>query len=1444
MEGTLRKHLFFLLCLFVPAFVFAQPIANFSSNIQSGCAPLIVNFQDLSTGGATEWKWDLGNGSSSTAQNPSATYFLPGTYSVVLTASNAGGSNSLTRTAYITIYDKPKPDFNASSTSGCYPFVVKFDDASAASNGTVNTDWQWDFGNGTTGTSASTQGLFTAVGDYTISLKVTNDKGCFASVSKPAFIHVPTGIQMGFDNTTVDRCQTPFPITFNSTTTGPGTLSYAWNFGDGGTGTGSSATHNYTTSGSYSVSLIVTSTSGCSDTLTKQNLLSIDNVKTTFQSPDSICTQAPASFTNTSAPLPLSSRWVFGDGTSATAIDAVKTFNTAGNYTVQLFNTYAYCTDTVSKVVRALPRPVASFTADQTFQCKPPLAVTFSSGAPNAAGWFWDFGDGQTSTLPNPVHTYTAFGDFDVLLVVTSPSGCVDTLRKPAYIKIRKPVISFPTLPITGCIPYNASFSAAVNTLDNVLTYLWDLGDGTTSTLSTPTHLYPTQGGYPVSLTVTTSTGCTETASVSNGVLVGRTPVIDFTVSATSNCAFQDVRFNGTTNEGTQWQWNFGDGTSSSIQNPVHAYAATGTFDVTLSVTNSGCTKRLTRPALITVKPPIAKYSVQKNCGNPLQYFFTDNSVGAQTWSWTFGDGGTSTGQNPSHVFPGEGNYTVRLTVTNGSCSHAFDTTVTVHDESPSIEADIREACKTATVYYRAIMKNSNYFVGFSWTFGNGQYNFAANPPVDYTTAGDYSTTLITTDIYGCKDTAFQSNYIRINGPTANFSVQNNSGCKGLDAAFTDLSTTDGRHPITKWTWQFGDGLADSVSSNAVVQHVYNQTGNFSPQLVVTDAAGCQDSLRLTDLVKTTAPKILFSSPDTLTCLGSSVQFYNETALTSMTSEWFFGDGSGSLLNNPNHLYSDTGAYAVSLKVTDATGCSDSVGINNFVTIKRTIASFAVSDSVGGCTPFKVDLTNTSNFYESSTWDFGNSMSTAPNPSTTYQQAGTYTVTLAVKGRGGCTDTTQRSVVIFSDSLIKFSYSPLEGCNSVFLSTSVSSPTKMTYSWDFGDGALVTTKDNNTTHLYTTAGNYTPRLIVTDSGNCVLPFFGIDTVRVKGIVAKFGWDRRLLCDSGRVQFIDSTKSTETIRVYNWNFGDGQTSALQSPAHHYQRPGIYTVSLQTETESACRDTMTLQTLIKVVQSPSIRILSDSVLCRDGTMLHAGVYLRADTSAVQWYWNFPNGNSAVGFNPPPQRYATTGDFFVSAVAVNSSGCTDTAVQKLTVLPLPALTVPPALTTMVGTPITIQPVTYSPNVAVFEWTPDTGLSCTDCPQPAAKPKFNTTYHLAVTDSNGCRNTASVAVVVFCQNANVFVPNTFSPNGDGSNDVFYVRGSGISRVKTLRIFNRLGEVIFERFNFGVNDETAGWDGTYKGVRQAPGTFIYQVDVFCDNNDTIRFDGSITLIR
>lgn len=1441
----LSKPCFFFLLLLSCFWANAQaPSANFTASQMSGCVPLIVSFNDQSTGNPTAWQWDFGNGVTSTLQNPSTTYFTEGTYTVRLTVTNANGSNTVTRQGLITIHENPTVYFSADKTQSCFPTNLTFKDSSAAGKNSSIVAWQWDFGNGTQSAAQAPVVRFTQAGNYSVGLKVTNDKGCSASGYKSSYIRISGRVSASFTNSAIDRCYAPFPVQFNNTSTGPGTLTYTWSFGDGNSSQARDPGQVYTTTGNYTVSLAVTSSEGCSDTVRKADLFVLPAITTSFAVPDTVCAATPQLFTSTSTPAAAGTLWLLGDGTQATSANVGKSYATAGLYTVQMIKRYNHCSDTLTKNVRALPRPQTQFSAIDTTSCKPPLTVTFRDATTTAVRWAWDFGDGQTSNAQNPVHTYTDYGDYNVTLVTTNSEGCSDTLTQNAFVKIRRPVISLPSLPQQGCLPYNASFTSDITTLDVVATYIWDFGDGGSGTGASPSHTYTVQGSYPVSLTITTTGGCTETLKVPNAITVGRRPVVDFTASTDTICVEQGVSFIGITSEGNIWEWNIPGVGTSAVQNPTFNFTRPGLYDVSLTVTNSGCRETVTKTQFINVKPPLAGLSLRRDCGSSKRYLFRDESVNATGWLWEFGDGFTSTDQHPAHLYNDYGNYTITLTVTNGACTHKTVRYLSVSPSDITFTADTTVACKTASIQYKSNVADPTKIVAYRWDFSNGTSSDVANPVAIYANSGTFSTRVVAIDIYGCQDTAVRSNYIRINGPTARFTATNNVGCSGITATFTDNSTSDGIHAITNWFWSYGDSATQSLNNGSPRQHLYQNAGNYNVQLTLTDAAGCKDSLRLADLVRTSVPKAAFVAIDSMSCLGSTVQFNNQSSALNYSSEWTFGTGASSSLTNPTYQYADTGRYTVRLKITDVNGCSDSVTKMNYITIAKTVAAFKASDTVGTCLPYQVFFTNNSQFYVNSNWNFSAGSSSLHNPSHTYFEPGTYPVTLYVTGRGGCVDSAKSSITIYPDSATTISYTPIEGCKPVMLQATVNVPAVKNFTWDFGDGTLVKTRDKETTHTYSALGNFLPRLILVDSGNCLLPYTGTDSVIVRGADVRFGWNRQLFCDSGSVAFTDSTKFNDNSMSWNWNFGDGATSPLQHPVHQYQRPGLYTVSLVAQTSSGCSDTLTYSNQIAVVESPSIAIFGDTAVCQNNPVVHTGVMLRPDTSAVRWSWQFPNGNTSTMIRPPIQQYGTPGNYVIRAVAVNSSGCTDTTFKALRVNALPTVAVPTSLSAPVGTSITIQPTRYGAGVVSYLWSPAEGLSCTTCPQPDARPSKTTTYQVQVTDNNGCRNTAEVQVVVFCKNSNVFVPNTFSPNGDGSNDVFYVRGSGLARVKSLRIFNRWGELIFQKRDFAVNDISTGWDGTYNGRTLEPDTYIYQVDVFCENSESVRFDGSLALIR
>jgi gliding motility-associated-like protein len=1002
-------------------------------------------------------------------------------------------------------------------------------------------------------------------------------------------------------------------------------------------------------------------------------------------------------------------------------------------------------------------------------------------------------------------------------------------------------------LPLEGCVPYNLQPTAAVTTLDNVTSYLWDFGDGNTSTSSTPSNVYSAQGTYNVSLTITTSTGCTETLLMNNAVRVGTKPVTKFTATPNPVCALQPVQFTNQTSPSDQWVWDFGDGSTSVEANPLYTYSDTGRFDVTLVAKNNGCPDTLKMVKYIGVNPPIAKFGFNANCNNKLEMIFTDSSIGATTWFWDFGDGDTSNARNPTHVYSSFKNYTVTLTVTNDTCSNTISKNINVFDVNPDFIASDTNFCRRKTVYFNATVGNANNIVNYLWDFGDGtqwnsdnfdkrgaSYHF-------YGVSGTYTVTLTTTDIYGCKKVVTKPKYIRVNGATASFSAVNVDGCAGLTTTFNDLSKNDGVNPIINWQWNFGDG-ADLAYTQGPFVHTYNAEGTYSVSLKTYDAAGCVDSFSINNLVHTTRPIADFKA-DTLSCPGSNIAFANNSTAVTYTSEWIFGDGATDNLQAPTHAYADTGIYSVTLRILDKYGCADTITKPAYIKVARPYASFTLSDSISSCSPFEVHFTNTSEYYSSFRWDLGGGTSTRKDPVQYYINPGVYNIQLAVVSPGGCTDTAYNTVTVYDTVGTFIRYTPLAGCKPLSVDLNTYSKGPASYTWDFGDGVLLNNTVDTINHIYRAFGDFVPKIIMTDPSGCIIPVTGADTIRIIGTAAKFGVDKQLLCDSGYVAITDSTTFNDALIRYEWNFGDGSGSTSLTPGgHYYTTPGLYTLSLNVETQQGCVDTF-LHKFVKVVPSPLISIVGDSVICLNDFLEHQGVFNRQDTAAVSWLWNFPNGNTSDVQFPVLQQYTTAGNFTVAAMATNSSGCKDTAYQNILVHPLPQVTMPSTLIKQVGFPIII-PATYSSNVVSYNWVPASSLSCADCPQPETNSKFDETYIVTFVDSNTCRNSGQIKVIVVCKNANVFLPNTFSPNADGSNDIFYVRGRGLERVKSLRIFNRWGEVVFESSNFPVNDSKYGWDGMYKGKRASPDVYVYQVEVFCENSDTIKFEGNVALIQ
>lgn len=1589
------------LSLLCSAYLSAQLKAGFSATPAAGCAPLVVKFTDESTGNPGTWRWDLGNGTISFLQHPAATYFNPGTYTIKLVVRNGAQADSVVKVNYITVYGNPVVNFAASDTTGCFPLNVQFTDLSTPGDGTIESR-EWDFGDGTLSTEANPEHRYIAAGNYSVSLRIRNSFGCTQTITRTKYIQLNNGVKADFGFTVPNSCKPPTAVHFTNKSTGTGTLSFEWDFGDGNTSLQTNPVHTYTATGTYSVQLRVRNNTGCVDSIIKTNIINIGTVKAGFTVPALICNKQPFALINNTTPAPVGAYWSFGDGTYSSELNPVKSYAQPGNYSIKLVSDFGACKDSVTQTIRVMAKSPATFTANDSTACGAPFTAQLTSQSAGAVSYQWLFGDGGRDTGKIVSHTWQAKGEYDVTLITTNAAGCTDTLVKSKYIQIKTPQVTIGNIPHEGCVPFAWQPNLTINTVDELTGFEWHFGDGTTATGKNPPHTYTQPGTYTVTLVYTTAGGCTDSVSATGAIRVGTKPIVNFDASPRVSCANQLILFKdlSTGGKADKWLWHFGDGNTSPEQNPAQSYLDTGRFNIKLVVWSNGCKDSLTRPNLVYIRPPVAKFTISPvNCPTKLARQFNDKSIGATAWFWNFGDGNRSTERSPLHTYASPGSYMVSLVVKNDTCEHQMVSQVLVVSEKADFSASDTVVCKNVPIILTAINSQAQNIASYAWTIskGNTTYGTPTGKAIQFAfpVAGQYNIRLIITDIYGCKDSLTKPLYIRVNGPSADFIAINPEVCTNNTILFSDSSQSDGLHPIQQWKWNYGDGITETLTG-APFQHTYTQTGIFPVQLTVVDNLGCSDTRIRQHAVTISRPAAKFESPDSLSCTGKAVRFVNQTIGNNPVYTWYFGDGQSTAAVQPAHVYTQEGDYTVKLVANDRFGCADSVTRQLYIRIRDPRARFSMSDSFATCPPLLVNFTNQSLHYNQINWDFGDgNKSTLENPSHFYTYPGIYRAKITITSPGGCIDTFVKIITVKGPQG-SFTYDKFKGCVPTAVRFTAQTNQSVRFVWDYNDGGVDENSNSAITHTYTTMGEYLPKLILIDGQGCRVPILGKDTIRMYGVNASFTGDKELMCDSGLVRFSNTTVSNDLITRYQWLFGDGQTSAEKNPAYVYKQPGLFIPRLVVTTQTGCVDTAKMLLPLKVIQSPLAAIHSDPGACIPALLQFKGSLLRPDTSSLRWQWDFGNGATAQDQNPPAVTYTDAGAYNARLIVTNSSGCTDTVTRTVNAWPLPAinagddkgicrngsvtltgsgavqynwfpvtalscsncatplaspleditytvtgknnfgcsatdsihidvkqpltiqvgkgdtlckgetirlwatgaddyywspgilsgeqtrssLDVRPEFTTTyqvigkdelscfadtgyvpvvvypypeieagedktvpVGNSVTLSPV-ISKDVTTLKWRPSAGLSCVTCATPVAAPKQTTTYTLETVNGGGCTSRDNITVFVFCNNANVFVPNTFSPNGDGNNDVFYARGKGVYSIQSLKIFNRWGDLVYNQVNIQPNDISKGWNGLHKGQPAPQDVYVYTIDVICENNVVLNYKGNVALIR
>jgi PKD repeat protein len=660
--------------------VYDPPEAWFTANYTNGVAPLYVSFTNLSAGDYDTCAWRFGDQSTSDLCSPPPhPYTAKGVYSVGLTVSGLSGTDTVTRSHYISVYAPAQVDFAAEPTEGVAPLGVSFTNQSSGDYDTC----AWDFGDdGTSADCNDPDHVYATKGIYTASLTISGLGGT-AVLTRPHYITVYGPAQAGFTAEPIAGVA-PLGVSFTNQSSGDYDTC-AWDFGDDGTSADcDDPDHVYATKGVYTVHLTVSGLGG-TDTQTRSQYITVyDPAVADFAASP---TQGPAplsvTFTNGSTGDYDTCVWRFGDGdTSGTCNDPAHTYTAVQPYTVSLTVSGLGGSDTLtrSRYITTYHPVEAGFTAVPTHGLAP-LGVTFtndSTGDYDACAW--SFGDGDTSAeCENPGHIYTVAGAYTPSLTVTGLGGS-HTLTRSHYITAYGPVRArFWAAPTQGPAPLEVTFTNRSS--GDYDTCAWGFGDGhTSSDCSEPTHVYTAVAAYTPTLTVT-GLGGTHTLTRSHYITTYHAARARFTAVPTQGLTPLTVHFaNHSTGEYDACAWDFGDNhASSDCDDPSHVYTTTGPCTVRLTVTGLGGTHSLTRTNyILPYGPARADFSASPTHGpTPLTVGFTNLSTGGyDTCAWSFGDGDSSDDcDDPTHVYTPTGAYTVSLVVSGLGGTHALTRT-------------------------------------------------------------------------------------------------------------------------------------------------------------------------------------------------------------------------------------------------------------------------------------------------------------------------------------------------------------------------------------------------------------------------------------------------------------------------------------------------------------------------------------------------------------------------------------------------------------------------------------------------------------------------------------------------------------------------------------------------------------------------------------------------
>jgi len=1412
------------------------------------------------------YKWSISGPNPATIVDPLATdaefiFDKPGNYQIKLESSGPGGCPTTFETNYF-IPSTPVVSGFKSDDVSCENIVVDFINISSPNPSSNN----WFINGVQLADTKDFSYKFTVAGSYTVKLEsIIGNCPKFITVKS---INISKPPVVSFTADSRSNCNIPFDVKFTGSSS-PDATRRVWDFGDGVTLTenapfSASKNHIYTYEGNFPVKLTAFGINNCSANYSVANFISIQiPVITKKNLPDSGC--APLSIRPSvqfSSATSISSwKWT-ATNFSGNVVNAGVgqtpspfTFADSGIYKMNLtIETVAGCQKSYNWDIKVgvVPKNF-DFLSNPLDTCGSAEFV-FNYVGPTITGLKWKFSNNDSSTLISLTKKFRKIEAYDVSLTAYI-YGCSKILEKPKYVNVRGVIAQF--VGLNDCAkPFDKLFNES--SIGKVAKWDWDFGDNSAPLSYTPTskpasinHIYSATGQYNVKLKVS-GDGCEYIDSAY--INVANESSINFTPSKLPICVSDSFVTLLTVPENTKmiksYDWNFGCGFNgpSSVQNPrlkldslcnYASNAMRGNYPIQLKITDANNCIFVSPIQNLFIGGPTAQYksiSPIAGCDNlPVQ--FEDKSTGDGVYKvvsriWDFGDT-TDLESIPSgtinHIFTKVGSFPVTLRVTDERGCVSQIKNVVVQTSSPKFDFVTAQTASCPGKVVQFETQSKELITSYVWNLGDGQTAFVANPNITYTETSRKTISLTIKDFIGCEKTIIKRDYVEIGLPIAKFIVQKEvADCSPFKAEFT----FDGGY-AEKFEWEFGDS-SKSVQQNPI--NIYNLGGTYPVRLKVTSPGGC---------TAVSSPKNIVVLGPRGTVVFSPVfcePFEAKFTLSSSNTKYVtldYGDGN---INDSmpysttfTYKYADTGFYMPKAFLINDEGCEAFIPVSNGI---RTVAILPVfkPDITFYCDNGMVqfsDLSISNEQFKSWEWDYGDGIKGSGKVSSHfYAKPGIYDVKLKSTTISGCTDslTRQQLVEIQARPDMEIISSKPQFCEEDVIQFEANEKTTnnsavVKWFWDFTNGQSSTLK-TPLPQLFRKAGNYSFRLYATNEKGCIDTVF--NTFLVNPLPQINAGVDTFLCLGTPINL-----NVKGSSQYDWVSGPTLSCTnCTTPTINPVSDASYIVKGTSAQGCVAYDSIKVLVVnpTKVIASPDV-----SICFGESVKLYA-----SGTTNISWALESGLlGNITTSPTAQPDRTTT-----YRVYGNDAYGCFPSIDSVIVnVNPLPTVNAGNDTTMMAGYPLQLKP-TYSRDVTRVKWEPSVFLNCSDCKLPISTPLYSATYTVFAYTDNGCMAKDVINVYGTCTKENLFIPNTFSPNGDGTNDIFYPRGRGVQQIKAFKIFNRWGQLIYLKENFRANDQSAGWDGTKKQQIVTPDVYVYMVDLVCENGNIITIKGDVTLIR